>query len=37
MTTKYPTSGVAVIDLTGPWAQAQADAGTLVAFAAPRG
>jgi phosphohistidine phosphatase len=37
MMTKYPTSGVAVIDLTGPWAQAQADAGTLVAFAAPRG
>jgi phosphohistidine phosphatase len=37
MAQKYPTSGVAVIDLTPPWAQVRADAGTLVAFVAPRG
>jgi phosphohistidine phosphatase len=34
---KYPTSAVAVLDVSAPWAEVRAGAGTLVAFAAPRG
>jgi phosphohistidine phosphatase len=34
---KYPTSAVAVLDLSVPWAQAGDGAGTLAAFATPRG
>ncbi len=37
MAQKYPTSGVAVLDLLAPWAQVRAGAGTLTAFVAPRG
>jgi phosphohistidine phosphatase len=37
MAQKYPTSGVAVIELTTAWADVQADAGTLTAFGTPRG
>jgi len=33
---KYPTSGVAVFELTGPWAQVGAGAGTLIDFVIPR-
>jgi phosphohistidine phosphatase len=33
----FPTSAVAVFDLAGPWSAVAADAGTLTAFAAPRG
>lgn len=34
---KYPTSGVAVLDLTAPWAAVGAGAGTLTTFVTPRG
>lgn len=34
---KYPTSAVAVFDLTAPWAEIGAGAGTLCAFVTPRG
>ena len=37
MARKYPTSGVAVLDSTAPWASAGAGAGTLTAFVTPRG
>lgn len=37
MAQKYPTSAVALLDLIVPWAQARAGAGTLIAFATPRG
>ena len=33
----YPTSGVAVLDVSPPWAQVGAGAATLVDFAVPRG
>lgn len=34
---KYPTSGVAVFSVTADWASVAPGAGTLVAFAVPRG
>jgi phosphohistidine phosphatase len=34
---KYPTSAVAVLDLSTPWAAVAAGAGTLATFATPRG
>ena len=37
MAQKYPTSAVAVLDLTVTWADARAGAGTLSAFVIPRG
>lgn len=37
MSAAFPTSAVAVFDLNGPWSAVAADAGTLTAFAAPRG
>jgi phosphohistidine phosphatase len=37
MTMKYPTSGVAVLQLPGAWATAAVGSATLAAFAAPRG
>lgn len=33
----FPTSAVAVFELAGPWSAVDAGAGTLIAFAAPRG
>jgi len=33
----FPTSAVAVFDVVGPWSAVEAGAGTLAAFAAPRG
>lgn len=37
MSASFPTSAVAVFDLDVPWSAVAADAGTLTAFAAPRG
>jgi phosphohistidine phosphatase len=37
MAQKFPTSGIAVVELTAPWAQVGAGAGTLMAFVTPRG
>jgi phosphohistidine phosphatase len=37
MAQKYPTSGVAVLELADPWAQVGAGAGVLTAFVTPRG
>jgi phosphohistidine phosphatase len=37
MAQKYPTSGIAVLDLTEPWAAVGAGAGTLTTFVTPRG
>jgi phosphohistidine phosphatase len=37
MAQRYPTSAVAVLDLTAPWAEARAGVGTLSAFVIPRG
>jgi phosphohistidine phosphatase len=37
MHARFPTSAVAVFDLAGSWSAVEAEAGTLVAFAAPRG
>lgn len=37
MAEKYPTSGVAVFSIAGPWAEVDAGTGTLETFAAPRG
>jgi phosphohistidine phosphatase len=34
---RFPTSAVAVFDVAGPWAAVAEGAGTLSAFAAPRG
>jgi phosphohistidine phosphatase len=37
MARKFPTSGVAVIEFPGEWADLAPGAGWLTAFAAPRG
>jgi phosphohistidine phosphatase len=37
MHASFPTSAVALFDLAGPWPTVGADAGTVTAFAAPRG
>ena len=37
MRAAFPTSAVAVFELTGPWSTVEAGAGRLAAFSAPRG
>jgi phosphohistidine phosphatase len=37
MRAAFPTSAVAVFELTGPWAVVAVGTGTLTAYAAPRG
>lgn len=37
MTAKYPTAGVAVVEIPGVWEQVRAGSGRLVDFVVPRG